>query len=174
MSKLLPQNAQEILSKQNIEQKISRMAYEILELHYNTAEITILGIEGGGSKLAQLLTKEINKILDIPIVLGKIYVNKKEPYTEIPFVQDINQSSFNKNIIIVDDVGSSGSTLFHAIQSVYPLRPASLHVAVLIDRTHKKFPVKSNIIGMDLATTLTEHIDVVFGEDGTPEGAYIY
>ncbi|HZH67829.1 MAG TPA: phosphoribosyltransferase family protein, partial [Chitinophagales bacterium] len=134
----------------------------------------ILGIEGGGAKLAQLLTKEIKRILDIPVVLGQIYVNKKAPYTKTPFVKNLNNDDFNRNIVIVDDVASSGSTLFHAIQSVYPLRPSSLHVAVLIDRTHKKFPVKSNIIGMDLATTLTEHIDVVFDDKGTPEGAYIH
>jgi pyrimidine operon attenuation protein/uracil phosphoribosyltransferase len=60
------------------------------------------------------------------------------------------------------------------LQTIYPLHPLSIHVAVLIDRTHKKFPIKADIIGLDLATTMTNHIHVVFDENGAPEGAYVY
>ncbi len=170
----LPKDAQKILSSQNIEQKINRMAYQILELHHQASEIVLLGIRDGGFKLAGLLAMKIQSIQNIRIELAAIYVNKEAPYSETPVIIDNSDSLNNKHIILIDDVGNSGSTLFHALQTIYPLHPASLHVAVLIDRTHKKFPVKADIVGIDLATTLTEHIHVIFDEKGAPEGAYIF
>lgn len=170
----LPKDAQKILSSQNIEQKINRMAYQILELHHQTSEIVLLGIDEGGFKLAGLLAMKIQTIQDISIELAAIHVNKAAPYSESPYIKDATDNLHNRHIILIDDVGNSGSTLFHALQTIYPLHPASLHVAVLIDRTHKKFPIKADIVGTDLATTLTEHIHVIFDDNGAPEGAYIY
>lgn len=170
----VPENAQRILSKSNIEQKIKRMSYEILELHYQADEIIILGIEGGGVHLANLIADSISQIRDIKTTTNFICINKKDPYSQKPFIRKNPEQLAHKHIIIVDDVGNSGSTLFHAIQAVYDIQPKSLHMAVLIDRTHKKFPIKADIIGTDLATTLTEHIHVVFHDNGEPEGAYIY
>ncbi len=174
MALLPPQNAQKILSRLQIEQKINRMAYEILEINYQEKDIIILGIEDGGFKLAGLLAMKIQTIQNIRIELFSVYVNKENPYSEAPFIRNMNESLQKKHIILVDDVGNSGATLFHALQTIYPLHPLSIHVAVLIDRTHKKFPIKADIIGIDLATTMTDHIHVVFDKNGAPEGAYIY
>ncbi|MCO5230242.1 MAG: hypothetical protein M9958_03700 [Chitinophagales bacterium] len=174
MVNLIPKDAQKILSSQQIEQKINRMALEILELHYNRTEIVLLGIENGGYQLASLLLKRIKSIQNIHIEIASIYVNKETPYSEASRINEEQQNLNNKAIILIDDVGNSGSTLFHALQTIYPLHPISIHVAVLIDRTHKRFPIKADIVGMDLATTLTEHIRVVFDDNGAPEGAYIF
>jgi len=174
MTLLPPSNAQKILTSLQIEQKINRMAYEILEINYQEKEIVILGIEDGGFKLAGLLAMKVQTIQDIQIDLFSIYVNKEDLFSETPFIRNVNNSLQNKHIILVDDVGNSGATLFHALQTIYPLHPLSIHVAVLIDRTHKKFPIKADIIGLDLATTMTNHIHVVFDENGAPEGAYVY
>lgn len=170
----LPKDAQKILSRQNIEQKINRMAFQILELHHDTPELVLLGIEDGGFKLAGLLAVKMQDIQNIKIDIASVKVNKENPYTEAPFIRDSTEKYFNKDIILIDDVGNSGSTLFHALQTVYALESKSLHVAVLIDRTHKKFPIKADIVGIDLATTLKEHIYVMFDQQGAPEGAYIY
>lgn len=170
----LPKDAQRILTSQNIEQKINRMAYQILELHHRDEELVLLGIEDGGFKLAGLLALKIQTIQDIKIELASIYVNKEQPYSEVPFIRDYTDNIKNKNTILIDDVGNSGTTLFQALQTIYPLQPKSLHVAVLIDRTHKKFPIKADIVGVDLATTLKEHIHVIFDDNNAPEGAYIF
>ncbi|MCO5233437.1 MAG: hypothetical protein M9888_06845 [Chitinophagales bacterium] len=173
MTNLLPKDAQKILSSQQIEQKINRMALEILELHYKSSDIVLLGIENGGYHLAGLLAKKIKTIQRNHIHIASIKVNKEAPYSELAQIND-TKDLYSKAIILIDDVGNSGSTLFHALQSIYPLHPLSIHVAVLIDRTHKRFPIKADIIGLDLATTLTEHIYVLFNENGSPEGAYIF
>ncbi len=174
MTFVLPKHAQKFLSKENLEQKIHRMAYEILEIHYNVPEIMLLGIEGGGSDLAVLLAKKINEIHSIKITSASIVVKKEDPYSESPYIKGLGDRVYPSHIIVVDDVGNSGRTLFHALQPVYNLRPASLYVALLIDRTHKKFPIKADITGEDMATTLTEHIHVLFDENGEPEGAYVF
>lgn len=174
MAIALPKDAQKILTSQNIEQKINRMAYQILELHHKDKELVLLGIEDGGFKLAGLLALKIQTIQDIKINLASVLVNKEKPYSEPAQIKDATGELKNKNVILIDDVGNSGTTLFQALQAVYPLEPTTLHVAVLIDRTHKKFPIKADIIGIDLATTLKEHIHVIFDQNGSPEGAYIF
>ena len=174
MSNIIPSDSQKILDSQAIEQKINRMAYEILEQHHKVHEIVLLGIEDGGKFIVDLLTEKIQHIQDIQINTGSIRINKKKPYNSTPIIVGDTAEFSHKPCILVDDVGNTGSTLFHALQAVYPLQPATLHVAVLIDRTHKKFPIKADIVGLDLATTLKEHIHVQFDLAGKPEGAYIF
>jgi len=150
------------------------MAYEILELHHADREIVILGIEDGGFHLAGQLAMKIQTIQDIKVELASIYVNKADLYSEKPFIRQDTTGLCDKKVVLVDDVGNTGATLFHAMQTIYPLSPVSIHVAVLIDRTHKRFPIKADIVGLDLATTFTEHIHVVFSEEGYAEGAYLF
>lgn len=170
----VPAHAQKILSQTEIEWKVNRMAYELLEMLYSVPEVVLLGVEDGGFHLAGMLAMKMQTIQDIKVDLGSIYVNKQQPYSEKPFIRQSNDDFHQKHIVLVDDVGNSGSTLFHALTTIYPLRPSSLHLALLIDRTHKRFPIKADIVGLDLATTFTEHIHVDFSESGVPEGAYLF
>jgi pyrimidine operon attenuation protein/uracil phosphoribosyltransferase len=170
----VPSSAQKILTRTDLERKINRMAYQLMELLYGKEEAVLIGIEDGGFQLAGLLAMKMQSIDNIRIELASIYVNKPAPYSEKPFIRYSTDGIKRKPVILVDDVGNSGSTLFHALSCIYPLQPQSLHVALLIDRTHKRFPIKADIVGLELATTLTEHIHVVFDEQGVPEGAYLF
>jgi hypothetical protein len=94
MTLLPPSNAQKILTSLQIEQKINRMAYEILEINYQEKEIVILGIEDGGFKLAGLLAMKVQTIQDIQIDLFSIYVNKEDLFSETPISCFANYLSF--------------------------------------------------------------------------------
>ncbi|MCO5248960.1 MAG: hypothetical protein M9887_08435 [Chitinophagales bacterium] len=174
MSVILPDNAQKILDRQQIELKIDRMAYEILELNHKAQKIVLLGIEEGGFFLAKLLMGKIKSIKDIELEISSIKVNKTAPYQNTPSIKGKVTDFQNLPIVLIDDVGNSGLTLFQALQTLYDLTPISVHVALLIDRTHKKFPIDADIVGLDMATTLSEHIHVVFNKSGKPEGVYVY
>jgi pyrimidine operon attenuation protein/uracil phosphoribosyltransferase len=41
------------------------------------------------------------------------------------------------------------------------MKPSEIHTAVLVDRGHRKFPVKAEFYGMELPTKLDEHVSVV-------------
>ncbi|MBX2817947.1 MAG: phosphoribosyltransferase, partial [Saprospiraceae bacterium] len=65
-----------------------------------------------------------------------------------------------KSIVVVDDVANTGRTIFFAIKPLLNVLPKKIEVAVLVDRKHKSFPIKVDYVGLSLATTLREDIDV--------------
>ena len=66
----------------------------------------------------------------------------------------------DKPVIIVDDVANTGRTIFYAVQPLLKAMPKKVEVAVLVDRKHKSFPVKADYVGLSLATTMRDNIDV--------------
>ena len=74
---------------------------------------------------------------------------------------DMSAEEFkNKVVIIVDDVANTGRTIFYAIKPLLDVLPKRVQVAVLVDRKHKSFPIHVDYVGLSLATTLNENIDV--------------
>jgi pyrimidine operon attenuation protein/uracil phosphoribosyltransferase len=70
-----------------------------------------------------------------------------------------------KIIIIVDDVANTGRTIFYACKPLMETLPKRVEAVVLVDRTHKSFPIKVDYVGLSLATTLLDDINVKIGED---------
>ncbi len=170
----IPETAQKILDTQKIELKLDRMAYQALELTYGNDELVVLGIEpGGGVALAKTIAHKLKKYDDTKKVeCSFIYINKPEPLKEEVVIKDAIDLT-NKTILIVDDVGNSGRTLFYALKPLTKFHPKKIIIAVLVDRTHKTFPIKADIVGFPIATTLNEHIIVQFDGD-VAEGAYLF
>ena len=109
---------------------------------------------------AKLLRTELKQISDIEIELTQIKLNPANPMKdEVSIGVDVGQIK-GKTIIIVDDVANTGRTIFYAIKPLLQIVPGKVEVAVLIDRKHKSFPIKADYVGLALATTLKENIDV--------------
>ena len=86
----------------------------------------------------------------------------KEKYQKSTFSEKI--SSDNKTIILIDDVLKSGETIIYAIKELLDYKIKKLKTAILINRNHNIFPVGVNYVGLELSTTLEEHIEVIFDE----------
>jgi pyrimidine operon attenuation protein/uracil phosphoribosyltransferase len=170
----IPAHAQKILDERKINQKLQRIAYQILEQNEEAKELVFLGIEDSGLYLAKQikdLVKERNPDLDINITA--LYINKENPLSEkIVLRKDIDVNY--KNIILIDDVANTGKTMFYALQVLMQSLPEKVSVAVLIDRLHKKFPIAPDFVGFSLATTYTNHIIVDFDKDHKATGAYLF
>lgn len=162
-----------IIDKWTLQQKITRIAYEILEEHIDEKEICLIGIQNGGFQTAELLKQTINTInKQVNITVHSIIVNKDKPLqTENELSKEITYFN-HKLCIIVDDVANSGRTIFYAFKQFLSIEPSSVKVAVLVDRKHKRFPVQCNYVGTSLATTIKEHIKVVF-KNNEVEAAYL-
>jgi len=153
----------EIMTHHKITQKVTRMAYQILEQHHNRPRLILAGINNNGHFFAQLLLDALDKIGGKNIDYLRIHLNPAQPDpNNISIDRDL--VPHNSHIIIVDDVANTGRTLFYACHPFLQYLPNSLEAAVLVDRKHKAFPVKVDYVGMSLATTLKEHIDVQFNE----------
>lgn len=158
----------QILNDRQIRQKIKRIAIEILEHNYGEPEIILAGLNNNGLGFAQLLLAELQPITppSTTITLTRIRLNPANPVEYEPYIEMSAEALLNKPIIIVDDVANTGRTIFYAVQPLLKVVPKKVEVAVLVDRKHKSFPVKADYVGLSLATTLRDNIDVRIREAG--------
>ncbi len=151
-----------VLNQVQIQQKIDRMAYEILEDSIDEKEIIIAGIVARGYILAERLKLVLEKISNLKVKLVKITLNKDSNYLEASTDADI-ESCKNKVIIVVDDVLNSGRTLAYGLGVFLNIPTKKVRTAVLIDRSHKIFPIATDFAGLTISTVSQEHISVEFG-----------
>jgi pyrimidine operon attenuation protein / uracil phosphoribosyltransferase len=150
-----------ILTEKQIHQKIKRLTIEILEHNFDADEIILAGINNNGLEFAQLLTNELLALqTKIPITLTRIRLSPAAPLNNPIFIEMPLQQLENKTIIIVDDVANTGRTVFYALKPLMEVLPKKVEVAVLVDRKHKMFPITPDYVGLSLATTLKENIEV--------------
>lgn len=159
-----------ILNRQAIAQKMKRMALEVAEQNLDEKELIIAGINGNGEIVARILTEELNKIYSFKTQNISIQINKKDPQ-QVSINEEIN---FNgKTVIIVDDVANTGRIIMYALKPFLNFQPKKIQTLVLVERSHKLFPIQNDYKGLSIATTLLEHISVeTEGEDIT--GAWLY
>ena len=162
-------NKKYILSKEVVEKKLRRMAYEVLENNIDEKEIILAGIRESGSVVARVIQKMLGEISSIKTELITITLDKKEP-TDVTLSKTID---FNEKIIIlIDDVSNSGKTLLYALKPFMEFHPKKIQTLVLVERTHTSFPVRPDYVGLSIATTIQEHIYVEVNGDEI-SGAYL-
>ena len=72
---------QEILSSTDIDQKVIRIAYQLLENCFQEEEIFIGGIIGNGDVLAKRIAEIIKTNSDLKVHLFEIKIHKSEPWS---------------------------------------------------------------------------------------------
>ncbi|HEV8272427.1 MAG TPA: phosphoribosyltransferase family protein [Chitinophagaceae bacterium] len=158
-----------ILSKEVVEKKLRRMAYEILENNIDEKVIILAGVRESGGVVAKVIQQMLSEISSIKTELITVTLDKKEP-TEVSLSKSID---FNgKVIILIDDVSNSGKTLLYALKPFIEFHPKKIQTLVLVERTHTSFPVRPDYVGLSIATTLQEHIFVEVKKDEI-SGAYL-
>ncbi len=149
-----------ILDERQIKQKIKRLAIHILENNFNEGEIILAGINNNGMGFAKMIYQQLNKISESKITLTQIRLSPANPLESEVSIDLPLEAIQNKVIIIVDDVANTGRTIFFAMKPLFNILPKKIQVAVLIDRKHKSFPIEVDYVGLSLATTMRESIDV--------------
>ncbi|MFQ5447239.1 MAG: phosphoribosyltransferase family protein [Saprospiraceae bacterium] len=149
-----------ILTDHQIRQKISRLAIEIAENNFDEPAIILAGINQNGMAFARLLHEQLSTITRQKITLTSLKISPANPLEGPIEIGMPVEELEGKIIIIVDDVANTGRTIFYACKPLMATLPKRVEVAVLVDRTHKSFPVKVDYVGLSLATTLLEDIDV--------------
>ncbi len=148
-----------ILNDQQIRAKIKRIAFQILESHVDSQKLILAGIASGGYVLAQLIVKELSKISDIEISLCEVVMDKSKPNG--PIVTSLSPKEYqNQCIVLVDDVLNSGTTLIYGVCHFLQVPLLQFKTAVLVDRSHKKYPVKADFKGISLSTSIQETVKV--------------
>ncbi|MBB6682489.1 phosphoribosyltransferase [Aequorivita sp. 609] len=150
-----------ILDKKQIAHKIKRIAYQVYETNVNEKEVVIAGIIGNGYVLAKKIKAELEKISPIKVILCEVNIDKKNPISKIETSLKPEEYK-NKSLLLVDDVLHSGTTLIYGIKHFLEVPLKQFKTAVLVDRNHKKYPVKADFKGISLSTSLNENVSVIF------------
>jgi pyrimidine operon attenuation protein/uracil phosphoribosyltransferase len=159
-----------ILTAEEASYKLHRLALEIAEhLEGEEEELIIIGVKEHGMVIAEKIGAFLKNYLTKPFQIISAALNKDLP-TDIILSREIDFN--NKNVLIVDDVTNSGKTLLYMLKPLLQFYPKRIQTLVLVERMHKLYPVKPDYVGLSMATTLHDHIQVKV-KDGEVQGAYI-
>ncbi len=154
-----------------IEQKIRRMAFEVYEYHdyAGYSELLIAGIHGRGAQLARRVQAVLAEISPLQTELIDIHLSKDTPaQAEIRLEPQVELAG--RSVLLVDDVLNSGRTLAYSLKPFLLAPIQSIQTLVLVERTHRRFPIRADYVGYALSTTVKEHVRV---ELGKKEGVYL-
>lgn len=154
-----------ILTHEEIDHKITRIAWQIYETFSDEESIVIAGIASNGFIFAKKLAATLENISPLEVILCEVRINKQTPDEPVSTSLDKSQYS-GKGLVLVDDVLASGGTLIYGVRHFLDVPLKKFKTAVLVNRNHKQFPVKADFKGISLSTSLQEHVEVVFSENG--------
>ena len=161
---------QVILSQLEIDQKITRLAHQIIENTFEQETLFIGGICGNGIQLAEKIKEIILNHSSQKIIVFEITLNKSEPWSE-PISLSVPQETLkNGYILLVDDVINSGKTMQYALVKLLEQATKAIKTVALVDRQHRRYPIKADFVGISLSTTLKERVEVTL----SPENSHAY
>ncbi|MEH6406713.1 MAG: phosphoribosyltransferase family protein [Leeuwenhoekiella sp.] len=155
---------QTILTHEDIKNKIRRIAYQIYESNVDEKEVILAGISKNGFVLAQRLKTILEQISEIECTLCEVTMNKDNPLGTVKTSLEAADYT-NKSIVLIDDVLNSGTSLIYGVKYFLEVPLKQFKTAVLVNRNHKKYPVKADFKGISLSTSLNERVKVRF-KDG--------
>ncbi len=153
-----------ILNAVQIEQKVKRIAYQIYENNSNEESIILAGISKNGYIFAQKIGEALQEISPLQVQLCEVFIDKKNLLK--PVTTSCTPDTYqHKSLVLIDDVLNSGGTLIYCIKHFLEVPLKRFKTAVLVNRNHKKYPVKADFKGISLSTTLQEHVAVDFSNN---------
>ncbi|WKZ66681.1 MAG: phosphoribosyltransferase family protein [Flavobacteriales bacterium] len=152
-----------ILEHEQVQRKLRRIAHQLHEEHHEAGALVLVGIAPRGAILAKRLARLLEEVSDLRIDLVELKLDKDLPL-ERPVQLSIDPMSLrDRLVVLVDDVLMSGRTLMHAASYLVQAPLKRLTTVVLVDRRHRAYPIRADIVGLTLSTTLQEHISVELG-----------
>ena len=159
-----------ILDGRQVDQRIKRIAYEIYENNIEEKNIVLAGISDNGFALAKLFQTQLDIISPLKSETVKININKAAPFSEETKLNSPINHITGKSIILIDDVLNTGKTAAFALKALLNTNVKKIEFAVMVNRSHKLFPVYPKYRGYELATTINENVEVLLTKN---KGVYL-
>ena len=147
----------QVLDHKKIIRICNRLAYQIIENSENKKSIILVGIKEKGYEVSKLIMQELNKICSNKIILRYIEIDKTSPKNSLKCNLESTFKSSEK-VFLIDDVLNTGKTLMYSVNKLLDYDFNSIKTVVLIDRNHKKFPVKVDFKGISLSTNYDDTV----------------
>lgn len=166
-----------ILASADVQRVVDRIAHQILEKTQGAADTVLLGIPTRGAPLAKRLAARISTFEDVTVPVGVLDITlyrddlRRHATRAVGPTQVPPGGIDGKRVVLVDDVLFSGRTVRAALDALNDVgRPASVQLAVLVDRGHRELPIRADYVGKNIPTSLAESVKVTLAEtDGTDE-----
>ncbi|MDP1558594.1 MAG: bifunctional pyr operon transcriptional regulator/uracil phosphoribosyltransferase PyrR [Nitrosomonas sp.] len=131
--------------------------------------VALVGIRTGGMWLAERLHRELALSLPLGMLDVSFY---RDDFDKIGLHPEVKPSDLpfevaGSHIILVDDVIKTGRTIRAAVNGLFDYgRPASICVAVLIDRGERELPITARYVGLELTLPSEKVLRLQQGDDG--------
>jgi pyrimidine operon attenuation protein/uracil phosphoribosyltransferase len=159
----------QLLSADDVSRALTRMAHEIVEHNHDLSIVSIIGLQNGGAPFAERLVEILRTIGDEAVSLGLLDVSfyrddlvvNPAPRASLTHLDD---DLTGRSVVLVDDVLFTGRTIRAALNALTDWgRPASVQLAVLVDRGHRELPIRPDYVGKNLPTSRDEDIRATLG-----------
>lgn len=134
-----------------------------------TPDTVIVGIHTGGVWVAERL----HALLGRKLPLGTLDISfYRDDFSRIGLHPQVKPSNLpfdleGRDILLVDDVLHSGRTVRAAMNELFDYgRPASIRLAVLVDRGGRELPIRPDFTGLTLAVPAHQNINLSRLDDG--------
>ncbi|MDE6491837.1 MAG: bifunctional pyr operon transcriptional regulator/uracil phosphoribosyltransferase PyrR [Lactobacillus sp.] len=161
----------EIIDASGMKRALVRMTYEIIERNKGVHDLVIVGIKTRGLFLANRLAANLKRIENVDVPVGALDVSdyrddlSKQEKKNLIHNQQLDFDITDKKVVLVDDVLFTGRTIRAALDALMDQgRPATISLAVLVDRGHRELPVRPDFIGKNIPTAMNERIKVSMTE----------
>lgn len=156
-----------LMDETGVDRALKRISHEILEKNQGSKDLCLLGIKRRGVPLAEKIADYIFKIEGERVPVGIIDTTLyRDDLNDVSSQTVLNSSQIpfaveSKRVILVDDVLFTGRTARAALEAVMRFgRPASIQLAVLIDRGHRELPIRGDYVGKNVPTAKSERVFV--------------
>lgn len=151
----------QIMDQPGVVARLKRIAFEIYEQHFQASRILLLGIEARGYFLAEEIAQYLTEISELEVKLGEVHVDRSGEEGDFGIELPVGIDELKGQVVIlVNDVLHTGRTLLHASSILLLAGPSCIQTVVLVNRGHRVMPVSSDYVGLELATTIHQHVSV--------------
>jgi pyrimidine operon attenuation protein/uracil phosphoribosyltransferase len=132
--------------------------------------LRLVGVTSGGAWLAARLQRELDLPGEAGVISSAMHrddfaqrgLSAKLQQTRLPF--DVNGT----HVLLIDDVLYTGRTLRAVVNELFDYgRPASVKLAVLVDRGGRELPMAADFAAVRLPLPAGQSFELAQGADGT-------
>ncbi|OHE71406.1 MAG: hypoxanthine phosphoribosyltransferase [Verrucomicrobia bacterium GWC2_42_7] len=156
-----------LISESDIQLRLKSMGQEIIQYSKSAGidELTVISITNGSIVFTADLIRQIDLPLKLDCIRISSYQSSCSAVTEPKVIHTIRLDIQGKHILLLDDILDTGKTLRCVKDLLNALNPASLKVAVLLDKKERReVKMEADFVGFNIPNEFVVGYGLDFAE----------